>query len=467
MVNFDLIKNKKILVFGDIMLDVYYEGFVQRISPEAPVPVVKVSQIKNVLGGAANVAVNISSLGGIPYLIGLYGNDEQQIHINNLLDNHKIEYSIIKTNYPTITKSRIVVGNQQIVRFDCECDEMLLSDDESFLIEKKIEEVLPECDLVVVSDYAKGLCSDRICQMLIKKAKAKNKLVIIDPKGNNWDKYRGAYMITPNLKEYSDVTGLMISNDDNSILISSSLVLSKYQISNLLITRSEKGMTLINKDMFCHIKTEAKEVFDVSGAGDTAVASLAICLAAGIPVVEAVKFANKAAGIVVGKRGTASVSVEEFYKVTETVTKIVELKNVEELLEDLRNKSKKIVFTNGCFDILHRGHISYLREASHYGDILIVGLNSDLSVRKLKGPSRPVNKQEDRAYMLAAYDFVSYIIIFDEETPYNIISRIKPDVLIKGGDYQLNQIVGREFAAETIILPFVQGYSTTNILKKE
>ena len=465
MIDFSIIQNKKILVFGDIMLDTYYEGNVKRISPEAPVPIVKISQIKNVLGGAANVAANISSLGGISYLIGVCGNDDKYILVSDLLNKCSIRHSIIKTKYPTIVKSRVVAGNQQIVRFDYECDEMSLSDEECSVLERQIDLLLPECDLVIISDYAKGLCSERMCQRLIAKAKIENKLVIVDPKGKNWTKYQGAYIITPNLKEYADIVGSMISNENDSILGPSSFILSKYQISHLLVTRSEKGMTLVSSDTVCHIKTDAREVFDVSGAGDTVIASLAVSLTLGASAVEAAKFANKAAGVVVGKRGTASVTLEEL---TNTCNdgKIVKSTELEKLVIKLREKSQKIVFTNGCFDILHRGHIGYLKEASNYGDILIVGLNSDSSIQKLKGPSRPINIQDDRAYMLAAYDFISYVVIFDEETPYNIISIIRPDVLIKGGDYELENVVGREFANETIILPFVQGYSTSNIIKK-
>lgn len=466
MVQLDFSK-ANVLVVGDIILDKYYYGKVNRISPEAPIPVVKVTGSKFSPGGAANVAKNITHLKAKAYLVSTIGNDENKDILTTLLDESQVNSFLIETVQPTITKIRVIGEHQQIVRLDFE----EIQEVETIIVEKikrNIDHIIDQINAIVISDYDKGLCTFELCQYIIELANRKGIPVIVDPKAKNWDKYQGATVITPNLKEFGEVVGKDLKNEDQVIASNGSMVLSKNKISNLLVTRSEKGMTLITQDQIIHLPTEAKEVYDISGAGDTVEATLAVCLACGKPLEEAIEIANKAAGIVVSKFGTAPIEHQELIDAFNMNynKKIVSLEFLTRIVDDLKHKGKKIVFTNGCFDIMHRGHATYLKEAKKLGDILIVGLNSDSSVKLLKGPDRPLNQENDRAYLLSCLEAVDYIVIFNEETPYNLIKTIKPDLLVKGGDYQISAVVGREFAGETIILPFVEGYSTTQLIHK-
>ncbi|HOJ49758.1 MAG TPA: D-glycero-beta-D-manno-heptose-7-phosphate kinase [Spirochaetota bacterium] len=458
----------RILVIGDIILDKYFIGAVKRISPEAPVPVVNVKIEKETLGGAGNLCNNIYYLGGKCYLFSLIGKDKNGEIIRDKLENLKIDNFLIEDERPTITKIRVIGEHQHIVRVDIEKVEPLKEDIEKKII-NKIESVLKSSDVIAISDYGKGFCTPNIVKNIIEIANRNGVPVVIDPKGYDWEKYRNSYLITPNVKEISDVLGREVENNDEDIQKAGIEIMKRFNIKKLIITRSEKGMTFFDglKEIY-HIPTEAKEVFDVSGAGDTVVAVVSLGIANKIPLVDTVMIANKAAGVVVGKIGTVPITLSElenafyteknkiFYKVKELLSKV----------EILKREEKRIVFTNGCFDILHRGHLTYLKKAKSLGDILIVGLNSDGSVRKLKGEGRPINNQEDRALMLSSLEFVDYVIVFDDDTPYRIIKEIKPDILVKGGDYKIEEVVGREFAKETIVLPFVEGYSTTNLISR-
>lgn len=465
-------EKQKILIVGDIMLDKYYYGEVQRISPEAPVPIMNVKKEKHVLGGAANVANNLTNLGCKVLLSGITGEDENRKYLCNLIDEQAIDHTgVFFDERPTITKTRIIGLHQQMIRLDFEEIIPISSAIEEKVISNFDKVINNGINVVIISDYGKGVCTDRVCRYIIDKCNEIRKVVIIDPKGSNWDKYRGADYITPNIKELGDVVGDQIKNEDKLIESYAKLIKEKYNIKNLLVTRSEKGMSFINYESVTHIATEAKEVFDVSGAGDTVVATLAAFLSSGVDALSSVKLANIAAGIVISKMGTYPIISEEFiesinekYSDLEFDSKIIAFDQVHNLVNELRKYNKKIVFTNGCFDILHIGHVNYLEKAKALGDILIVGLNSDSSVTRLKGKGRPINNEYDRANMLSALGFINYVVIFEEDTPAELINIIKPDVLVKGGDYNAEDVVGKENSGRVEIIPFVNGYSTTNII---
>jgi len=459
---------KKILIIGDVILDVYHFGRVDRVSPEAPVPVVQVTRSINRLGGAGNVANNISSLGKEAVLLGYLGKDYNNQHVKELLKNSHIDYNLVDTQHPTITKMRVVSGVQQIVRVDFE--EIYTINDEVERNQRTfIDKNIDAYDTIILSDYGKGAITNKLSEYIIDKANKHNKVIIVDPKGTDWEKYRNATMITPNVKELGDVVGYKIANEDDSIVRVGREVLKKYDIKYLLVTRSEKGMTFFDTDTIHHIRTHATEVFDVSGAGDTVVATLATAISSGYEWIEAVKLANKAAGIVVSKIGTEPITYKELentiYEFKED-KKLVSQETIESLSASLHEDGRKIVFTNGCFDIIHKGHIKYLQAAKKLGDILIVGLNSDSSIKRLKGPERPIKAEDERALILCSLEFIDYVVIFDEDTPFLTIKKIHPDILVKGGDYKVENVIGKEFAKETILIPFVDGYSTTSTINK-
>lgn len=466
------IKDKSIIVIGDIMLDMYMYGEVKKISPEAPVPVININNEKVTLGGAANVANNIAKLGGRVYLAGVVGNDLEKDVVISLLEESMINYEgIVTSNRPTTKKTRIISQNQQIIRIDQEINNEI----EIGLVNQLINWVKDlskdQIDCVILSDYKKGVCTDELCKSIIAICNEHNIPVLVDPKGASWEKYSGAFLVTPNVKELSEVAKKDLTNNDNDIMLYGYEALKDYNIKNLLITRSEKGMTLVNKSDITNIPTEAKEVYDVSGAGDTVISTLTFLIANDFEISEAVRISNKSAGIAVSHFGTYAVSLEEIISEIQDEqlkmnTKIVDLDTLVKIVAKHNEQDKKVVFTNGCFDILHTGHTRYLNEARKLGDILIVGLNSDESVKRLKGESRPINHQNDRGELLAALSFVDYVCIFDEDTPENLIREVKPDILVKGGDYKIEDIVGREYAKEVRTINFVQGYSTTNIINK-
>lgn len=465
-----LFQNKgEILVIGDVILDIYYSGKVDRVSPEAPVPVVQVQKIQKKLGGAANVAHNISKLKNSVILKGYCGKDQNSIHLKKILDSSNIQHDLIETEQPTINKIRVVSGVQQIVRIDFE-EKYELS---TQLKDKQINAIMPDvnnCDVTIISDYGKGFITDDISISIINEANRLNKIVIVDPKGINWEKYRNATIATPNLKELSEIVGYPIDNNNDELIEKAGKeIQQKYNFKYLLVTRSEKGMSFFDEDHIEHIRTLATEVFDVSGAGDTVVATLATALSSGYSWIEGVKLANKAAGIVVSKIGTEPITYEELEDVIEGYheeNKIIKNNDLKFTIDNIKAQGKKIVFTNGCFDIIHKGHIKYLQKAKKYGDVLIIGLNSDSSVKKLKGEGRPIKDEDERSIILSALAVVDYITVFNDETPYSTIKIIEPDFLVKGGDYKIEEIVGREFSKETIIIPFIDGYSTTSTIFK-
>lgn len=463
------LKGKKILVLGDVMLDTYHIGKVNRISPEAPVPVVRVTRSYSVLGGASNVARNLLGLGCVPMVIGGLGRDADGERMKQMFAELGIEARCCETDCPTITKTRIIGNHQQIVRIDFEDEKYELPVEAEEELLSAARELVGQADVVVISDYGKGICNARICGEVIRMAKECGKRVIVDPKGVEWNKYHGATIITPNTKELSMVYGEDVANCDGAIHEAAKSVMERYDLSALLVTRSEKGMSYVAGDKELDIPTEAREVYDVSGAGDTVVATLAAALAADMEVDDAIKLANKAAGIVVGKMGTSPVLFDDLQAelVAGNLTgKILDREQVGDLMKLLRMQNRKVVFTNGCFDILHKGHVVYLEKAKRLGDVLVVGLNTDASVRRLKGESRPINPQEARAAVMAALESVDYVVMFDEDTPADLIRDVMPDVLVKGGDYKIEDIVGRENAGQTVTIPFEEGFSTTNIINR-
>jgi D-beta-D-heptose 7-phosphate kinase / D-beta-D-heptose 1-phosphate adenosyltransferase len=464
----------KILVIGDVVLDKYYYGEVKRISPEAPVPVTKVSEEKNTLGGAANVAHNLSKLGLKVILGGITGQDANRECLCHLLDNHNIEHSgLLTTSRPTITKIRVIGSHQQMLRLDFETDDLIDQTIENELKKWFLSSLQDDLKGVIISDYAKGVCTPDLCQFIIGECHKNYISVLVDPKGNQWGKYQGADFITPNLQELRDAVGVSLKNEDQAIEFYAKKVQESFHIKNIIVTRSEKGLSMISTSQAIHIPTHAREVFDVCGAGDTVISVFMAALSSKLHPMDAVQLANLAAGVVVGKVGTYAINKSELQEAVQLVgehgrihRKLVSKVELRELIHNWRSKGERIVFTNGCFDILHVGHVSYLETASSLGEHLIIGLNSDASIRRLKGSNRPIVKENDRARLLAALECVSCVVLFDEDTPADLIRFVKPDILVKGGDYRPDQVVGRENAGKVEIIQFEAGYSTSGIIEK-
>lgn len=455
----------KILVIGDIIIDHYIYSSCDRISPEAPVPVAKIIDENFILGGASNVARNIAAFNYPVELIGLIGDDDNGKRIINLIKKNKhIENNIvIDKNRPTTIKSRLISKGQQIIRIDKE-EIFPVNPEITIKITESLKSDHSKYSCVVVSDYGKGFLTDAFLSDIMNLCKKRNIKVLVDPKGKNFKKYRGAFLLTPNKKELSDATGIQITDDD-SIKRALKVLKNLTNSSKQLVTLSEKGIALLEDNNLHKFNSEKKQVFDVTGAGDTVIAAIAYKLSKNENLANSIVFANRAAGIVVGKIGAAVATLDEIYE------KSIQKKNIYRDLKNLmnvlmKNKHQKFVFTNGCFDIIHKGHITYLEEASKMGEILIVGLNSDESVRKLKGPNRPINNEDDRAKVLSSLSSVDYIIIFEENDPYNLIKELKPSVLVKGGDYEIENVIGHDLVDKTVIIDFVEDLSTTNIINK-
>ena len=457
----------RVLVVGDLMLDRYWHGPASRISPEAPVPVVHVRDIEERPGGAGNVALNISRLGARSTVLGLTGDDDAANALEAGLNAAGVATNFVRlSENATVTKLRVMSRHQQLIRLDFE--DGFIGQDMSGQ-EAEFARLLDQHDVVVCSDYGKGTL--RNVQSLIELCRKKNTPVLIDPKGNDFDRYSGASLVTPNLAEFEAVVGPCA--DEDELVEKGRQLCEQKRLGALLITRSEHGMTLIQNDgdVF-HLPTRAREVFDVTGAGDTVISTLAAALAAGDDLHNATALANLAAGIVVGKLGTASVTPEELYQeihrhiaVKRGVVSQAELATA---VTQCRQRGEVIVMTNGCFDILHAGHVTYLQQAREQGDRLIVAVNIDETVRRLKGEDRPVNPLEHRMRMLAALECVDWVLPFEEETPTRLICEILPDILVKGGDNDPDKIPGgdcvRENGGEVRVLSYVEGVSTTEII---
>jgi len=459
----------RVLVVGDVMLDRYWHGGTHRISPEAPVPVVKVEQLEDRPGGAANVALNAAALGSAAVVIGLTGADEQAEALQLRLESAGILPLFQKEeSVPTITKLRVISRHQQLMRLDFE--ESFESIDLSPLV-SLFEKQLPLAGTVVLSDYGKGALRDP--QALIQLARQQGVPVLVDPKGRDFTKYRGATLITPNLAEFEAVVGPC--RTERELVEKGQQLLRDLELDALLVTRSEHGMTLLRAGQSeLHLPARAREVFDVTGAGDTVISVLAAALAAGSPLEQAVALANMAAGIVVGKLGTATVSGPELRRAVQREQGVERgVMSEEQLLvalQDARAQGEKIVFTNGCFDIIHAGHVGYLEQARKLGDRLVVAINSDASVTRLKGPGRPINPVERRMAVLAGLVAVDWVTYFEDDTPERLLELFKPDVLVKGGDYSVDQVVGWEivqgYGGKVAVLDFLDNCSTTAIVNK-
>lgn len=467
-----------ILVVGDLMIDHYLWGDCDRISPEAPVQVVNVAKETAVLGGAGNVVNNLHTLGASVSVASVIGQDEIGKELLMMLKSLgvKTEGLVTQEGRKTSKKSRVIASNQQILRYDKESKEDITEESVEKIV-SAIKKDLFLYDMIILSDYGKGVLTPALCQEVISVAATQKKKVLVDPKGKDYSKYRGAHFLTPNKKEACEATGIDIV-DDESLLRAGEWLRTECDLELSMITLSEDGIAIFSEeseafaDKMHKVPTVAKEVFDVTGAGDTVISSLAYAISSGKDIVAAAQFANAAAAVVVGKIGSATATMDEIEAYESTIhqsSSDMHIKNHDEIAKVVRkaqDRNQRIVFTNGCFDILHLGHVKYLEIAKSFGDILIVGLNADSSVRELKGPERPINPEYDRAYLLAALEVVDYVVIFSEETPHDLIKMIKPDVLVKGGDYEGKEVVGTEFAKELKLVDFVDGKSTTRTIER-
>jgi D-beta-D-heptose 7-phosphate kinase / D-beta-D-heptose 1-phosphate adenosyltransferase len=466
----------KALIIGDLMIDEYLWGKAERISPEAPVQVVDVVREELRLGGAGNVANNLVALGCGVTVCSVVGDDENGTVLKRVFSDKGIDVSGIFSDPQrrTSKKSRVMAAHQQIVRIDRESREPIRAEYEK-MIAGFLKEKAADHDVILVSDYLKGVLSADVLANVISTGTELGIPVVVDPKGNDYGKYRGATILTPNRKETEIASGMKIV-DDASLAAAAAALLHEAELAALLVTRSEEGMSLFNSTgSTVHIPTVAREVYDVTGAGDTVLAVLGYILACGRSCEEAARLANVAAGIAVSKLGTATVGPHEICDEVgrshrDSDAKIKNRDVLSAMLDEDRKRGKKIVFTNGCFDLLHAGHVKYLQKASTFGDLLVLGLNSDASVRRLKGEHRPLIGEDERAHLLAALSCIDYVVIFDEDTPLQLIEALKPHILVKGGDYTPEGVVGRDvvesYGGRVELVQFVDGKSTTGIIEK-
>ena len=468
------------MVFGDVMLDRYLMGEVKRISPEAPVPVLRVKERYEVLGGAGNVGNNLAKLGVAAILLGLAGEDRESEILRELCSQNGLDNRLVVDHRrPTITKTRIIAREQQLLRLDEE-EPGILDDATRMELLKRLEANLPACRAVILSDYGKGIFqTPDFCQTVISLANKHSVPILVDPKGKQWERYRNATCITPNSSELEDVAELPIK-DELQLVKEAEKIRGRFETPWLLVTRGSKGMCLLGpEEMPLVIPTVAREVFDVSGAGDTVIATLAACVAGGLSFPEAARVANTAAGIVVGKLGTQPVTAAELQNALRLEesgnglrhsSKFSSVTSAGMQVQAWRSNGETIIFTNGCFDLLHPGHIHLLEEAKALGGRLIVGLNSDVSVKRLKGPQRPILSENDRVALLKALSCVDLVVLFDEDDPVDLIKAFRPDILVKGSDYQPSQVVGRElvesYGGRVALVSLLEGYSTTRIAER-
>lgn len=471
------IKTKKVLVIGDIMLDKYFFGEAKRLSPEAPVPVLHKTRETIVLGGASNVARNLVRAIQDVSIMSVIGNDEEGKILKKILEDNKIhtDLLILDKERTTTVKTRMIgPNNAQMLRLDVE-DTASISDEISDKMIKLYEANIEKFDIIIISDYKKGVLNVQNTAELIRIANKYNKMTLIDTKEPSYAKYKDAYLIKPNLDELKNLTKMSVNNDEEVVNAANELR-AQTGAKYVFATRGKDGMTLVDGKSFQHIRGVSKEVYDVSGAGDTVISYLAVGLANDFEIGDTARLANIASSIEVSKMGTYAVSIEEIKEHINKENDVSydnKLPSVDELAKILqaeREKGKKIVFTNGCFDIFHVGHSRYLRQASTYGDILVVGVNSDASVKRLKGPERPIISEEERMELLADLQCVSYVVKFEEDTPYELIKKLQPDIITKGGDYKPEEVVGKDIVeargGKVVICKLVEGKSTTNIITK-
>ena len=461
----------RILVIGDLMIDKYLWGECNRVSPEAPVQVINVKKETKVLGGAGNVANNLVSLGSKVDVLSVIGGCEISDELIDLFKkiNIRTKYLIVQNNRVTSKKTRIISSHQQVIRYDIESDEDINKESEKKLTDL-CKSIIQNFELVILSDYGKGVITNYVAEEVIKIANSFKIKVIVDPKGSDYSKYTSAYLLTPNKKEASEATGINIS-DEKSTKDALVCLKESFKLKTSLITLSEDGIAVFD-DHFKFYPTVAKEVFDVTGAGDTVISALGFALATNQDIDSAVYLANLAAGVVVGKIGSATTTFEELirydsllnnYGCEENIKSFEEIKLI---TKKLKLDKKRIVFTNGCFDIVHAGHVKYLENAKKLGDILIVGINSDESVTNIKGESRPINNLADRSCIISSLKFVDYVVPFSSDTPLDLIETIKPNILVKGGDYKGKKVIGEHLVEKLEIIDFIDGKSTSLIIKK-
>jgi D-beta-D-heptose 7-phosphate kinase/D-beta-D-heptose 1-phosphate adenosyltransferase len=467
----------KVLVIGDIMLDRYIHGDVERISPEAPVPVLRHARRYERAGGAANVAMNLAGLGCQTFLGGFWGNDSEQSELASILERAGVDtVGVVSTSLPTISKTRIVGRTQQLLRLDIESRDTPPTA-ESHRLHDRATELVAKVHAVILSDYAKGALSTTLCEAIIRAARTAGIPVLADPKTSDFSRYSGATTVCPNLGELSAATGIPVHHTDDLLAAGQALV-AEHDLKFLTVTMSEKGISVLrpgNSGVY-HSPARAREVFDVSGAGDTVIATLAACLAGGLQIETAVELANLAAGIVVSKVGTVPIAAHELVAALTPSSgltageKILDLDRIKLRVAEWRASGETIVFTNGCFDLLHVGHIALLEDCRRFGSKLVLGLNADASVCRLKGPTRPIVSERERARVMAALAAVDAVVLFEEDTPLELIRALKPNVLVKGGDYTIETVIGHEdvlaSGGRVEIVPTVEGFSTTNIVKK-
>jgi D-beta-D-heptose 7-phosphate kinase / D-beta-D-heptose 1-phosphate adenosyltransferase len=458
----------RIIVIGDVMLDRYWSGQALRISPEAPVPVVKVRSIEDRIGGAGNVALNIAKLGGKVTLVGVVGDDTESEILRQLLQAEGVDCDfVVEKSLRSICKLRVMAQHQQLIRLDFEDIPIKFDRD---ALKKAFVRHFQENNVVVFSDYGKGTLAD--ISTFIIAAKQAGVKVLVDPKGVDYQCYAQADVITPNLAELQAVVGAC--ENEQHLIEKGRALLTRFQISTLLLTRGEAGMTLIQSDQVHSLPAQAKDVFDVTGAGDTVIAVMALGVSLGMPLSESMYLANLAGGIVVGKLGTSTVSIQELTRAMhgdkDSLYGIVSEEELVKLFARAKAHDEKIIMTNGCFDLLHAGHVTYLEQAKALGDRLCVAVNSDASVKQLKGESRPINGLQERMTVLAALACVDWVVAFTEETPERLYCSLLPDVIVKGGDYSPDQVAGGDCVikagGEVKILQFVDGQSTTSMINK-
>lgn len=466
----------RVVVVGDVMLDRFVYGSVERISPEAPIPIIRVERNADMPGGAANVARNIAELGARATLIGIVGDDAaaQDLRYQLAVSPTIRAELVVDSSRPTSVKTRYVADGQQVLRADKESAHEVSAPVAQRVLDT-FARTLADADLIVLSDYAKGALPARLARALIERGRLAGKTIIVDPKARDFSKYRGASIITPNRLELQQASGLACANAEE-VTEGAARLLAQGLCDTLIVTRGKDGMSVISASKAVHLPTAARQVYDVSGAGDTVVAALALSLVAGADLIEAARLANLAAGIVVGKRGTATVTSGEIMSMltprdgrTDPL-KIFSLKNVEALVRGWHDQGLKVAFTNGCFDLLHPGHLSLLEQARSTADRLVVGVNADISVSRLKGPNRPMQGEVARATVLAALKSVDAVVIFPQDTPLELIERLEPDVLVKGADYSVETVVGADRVlargGRVVLAELLTGHSTTDTVKR-
>ncbi len=467
---------RRVLCIGDIMCDRFVDGAVARISPEAPIPVLKTAHEWSIPGGAGNVARNVAALGGHCHCLGVIGDDESGRALRTMFDELTgIDANLaIDPSRPTTVKTRYIASGQQLLRADRESDGPI----DGHLSEKLLaaaKDTLPQCDIVILSDYAKGVVTANIAAKIIGLANTHGKPVLVDPGRADYASYRGATLVTPNRAEFEQAVGRAVDGDMDVVAAGRALI-DRFDLAALLVTRSHEGMSYVTRDDHFVCPTQAREVFDVSGAGDTVVAVLAAAMASGIPMEDAVRLANAAAGIVVGKVGTATIGRAELETalresdVLADETKVMSAEMAVETVRRWRRRRARIGFTNGCFDLLHPGHVALLQQARSHCDRLVVGLNSDASVARLKGEGRPVQSENARALVLASLALVDVVVIFADDTPIGLIEALRPDTLVKGADYAITNVVGADFVqsygGDVVLADLLDGYSTTDTIAR-